>query len=74
MNPIDSEQGGSGLHEYDFVSIAVQRYRDGASLSEDYRPVIRDRATRGWEFVQAISFADHAEPRIDLVFTRKVTK
>ena len=62
------------MREYEFVSIAVQRRRDGSAPAEDYRPVIRDRATRGWEFVQAIPLTDHAEPRIDLVFTRKVSE
>lgn len=57
--------------EYSFVSIPITRRRDGSHLERDHREVIFERAAAGWEFVQAISFEKHAEPRIDLVFTRK---
>lgn len=59
------------MPEYSFVSIPVAKRRDGSHLSRDYREVILERAAAGWEFVQAIPFEKHAEPRIDLVFTRK---
>lgn len=62
------------MQEYSFVSIAVQRRRDGSALAQDYQQVIQDRAKAGWKFVQAISLETHTEPRIDLVFTRKVKK
>ncbi len=57
--------------EYSFVSVAVKRRREGFYLVEDYRDIIRERAAEGWEFVQAISFEQHIEPRVDLVFNRK---
>ena len=57
-----------------FFFDAVQRRREGAAFEKDYREVIREQAASGWEFVQAISFDTHADPRIDLVFTRKVKK
>lgn len=60
------------MNEYSFVSVVVRRRREGNYLADDYRDIIRDRAVAGWEFVQAISFEQHVEPRIDLVFTRKV--
>lgn len=59
------------MREYSFVSVAVKRRREGAVLQEDYREVIRERAASGWEFVQAIPFETHSDPRLDLVFTRK---
>jgi hypothetical protein len=62
------------MREYSFVSIAVKRRREGATLEKDYRQVIREHAAEGWEFVQAISFESHAEPRLDLVFERKGKK
>ncbi len=62
------------MREYSFVSVPVHRRREGASLGKDYREVIRERAAAGWEFVQAIPFETHADPHIDLVFTRKVKK
>lgn len=57
--------------EYSFVSIPVVRRRAGTALKTDYRDVIRDKAASGWEFVQAIPFAEEARPRLDLVFIRK---
>lgn len=60
------------MNEYSFVSVIVQRRRGGQYLADDYRDIVRERAAAGWEFVQAISFEQHLEPRIDLVFTRKV--
>lgn len=59
------------MPEYTFVSIPVQRRRDGAVLEIDYRDAIREHAVAGWEFVQAITLETHAQPRIDLVFVRK---
>ena len=59
------------MFEYSFISVAVQRRREGLSLAEDYREIIRARAAEGWKFVQAIPFEGHVESRIDLVFTRK---
>jgi len=60
--------------EYDFVSIAVTRHRDGSRLADDYRDVIRTRAEHGWDFVQAVPFDAFSEPRLDLVFSRKPRK
>lgn len=57
--------------EYSFISVAVKRRREGLFLATDYREIVHERAAAGWEFVQAIPFEDHVEPRIDLVFTRK---
>lgn len=62
------------MPEYAFVSIAIKRRREGASLERDYREVIRERATAGWEFVQAIPFENHADARLDLVFVREGKK
>jgi len=62
------------MQEYSFESVAVLRRREGATLERDYREVIRDRAAKGWQFVQAIPFESHSDARLDLVFTRKVTK
>ena len=62
------------MREYSFVSITVQRHREGSTLEKDYREVIRDKSAAGWEFIQAIPFEAHAKPRLDLVFTRKVKK
>jgi len=60
------------MTEYAFISIAVRRRREGLRLDGDYQDVIRERAAEGWAFVQAIDFSAHIEPRIDLVFSRKV--
>lgn len=60
------------MREYSFVRIPFTRRRAGSALAGDYRDVIRDRAASGWEFVQAISFDTHAQPHLDLVFTREV--
>ena len=60
------------MREYSFVSIPVKRRREGEALEVDYRGVIRERAARGLQFVQAIPFNTHTDPRLDLVFTRKV--
>lgn len=59
------------MFTYSFVSVAITRHREGLSLEDDYREIIRARAAEGWKFVQAIPFEGHIEPRIDLVFTRK---
>lgn len=59
------------MPEYSFVSVPIARRREGAVILRDYREVIRERASEGWEFVQAIPLETHAEPRIDLIFTRK---
>lgn len=59
------------MQEYSFISVVVKRRREGYFLADDYREIIRERAADGWEFVQSISFEQHTEPRIDLVFTRK---
>lgn len=62
------------MHEYSFVRIAIGRRREGAVLQQDYREVIVQRAAEGWRFVQAIPFETHAEPCLDLVFSRKVNQ
>ena len=62
------------MHEYSFVRVAVKRKREGAVLQKDYREVITEQAAAGWRFVQAIPLETHAEPRLDLVFSRKVKK
>ncbi len=62
------------MQEYCFISVATKRRREGLYLADDYREVIRQHAAEGWQFVQAIPFEQHAEPHIDLVFTRKVEK
>jgi hypothetical protein len=59
------------MREYTFVSITANRHREGLDLAENYREIIRNHAAEGWEFVQAISFEQHIDPHIDLVFTRK---
>lgn len=59
------------MPEYVFVRLLAKRRREGFYLDDDYRETIRERAADGWEFVQAISFEQHVEPHIDLVFTRK---
>lgn len=59
------------MHEYHFISVLVQRRRDGRTLAEDYRDIIRQQAADGWEFVQALPLEKHTQPRVDLVFTRK---
>lgn len=61
------------MPEYSFISVGVQRTRAGRQLADDYRAIIAERAAEGWQFVQAIPFEEHTEPRIDLVFTRKGT-
>ena len=60
------------MQEYTFVSIAMTRRRDGAEYASDYREVIAKHARLGWEFVQAIPLDHLAEPRLDLVFTRRL--
>lgn len=60
------------MTEYAFIGIAAHRRREGLRLDKDYREVIRERAAEGWEFVQAIDLTQHTEPRIELVFSRKV--
>lgn len=62
------------MFEYSFVSVPVKRKRAGKFLEEDYRDIIRKHAKRGWQFVQAITFDDHIDPRVDLVFSRKVDR
>lgn len=62
------------MHEYSFVSIPLKRHREGLTLEKDYREVIRDRSDAGWQFIQAIPLEEHTEPRLELVFTRKVRK
>lgn len=57
--------------EFSFVSVEVKRRREGRVLADDYRELIKQKAADGWEFVQAIPFEKHVEPRIDLVFKRK---
>lgn len=57
--------------QYAFESIRIARHREGTAPIRDYREVIRERATDGWEFVQAISFEHDVTPRLDLVFVRK---
>ncbi|NLB46770.1 MAG: DUF4177 domain-containing protein, partial [Microbacteriaceae bacterium] len=37
------------MREYTVISIAIQRRREGLSLERDYREVIRERASAGWE-------------------------
>jgi len=59
------------MREYSFISVAAKRRREGIYLEDDYREIIRERAADGWEFVQAIPFESHTEPRLDLIFTRK---
>lgn len=61
------------MYEYSFISIPVSRRREGAICETDYREVIREQASKGWEFVQAISFETHVRPRLDLVFKRKAS-
>lgn len=62
------------MREYSFVSISIVRRREGAALKSDYQEVIREQASAGWEFVQAIPLESHTSPRLDLVFTRKAKK
>lgn len=57
--------------KYEFESIPVTRRREGSGLASDYRDVIRSRASEGWVFVQAINLETHADPRIELVFTKE---
>ena len=59
------------MREYAFVRVAIERGRAGLELAEDHREIIRARGAAGWKFVQAISFEQHADPHMDLVFTRK---
>ncbi|QAV71348.1 DUF4177 domain-containing protein [Salinibacterium sp. UTAS2018] len=59
------------MRKYTFVSVPISRRREGLSQAEDYQEIIRTHAADGWKFVQAISFEQHVDPRIDLVFTRK---
>lgn len=62
------------MYKYSFVSIAIKTRREGASLEQDYHEIIRAKAELGWKFVQAIPFDALAEPRVDLVFSRKEKK
>ncbi|WP_449279787.1 DUF4177 domain-containing protein [Leucobacter sp. GX0328] len=62
------------MHEYAFVSIRMLRRREGSDWEADYRAAIRERAAAGWRFVQAIPFESSANPRLDLVFERKVVR
>ena len=62
------------MREYSFVRVAVKRHREGSVLQKDYREVITEQAAAGWTFVQAIPLETHTEPRLDLVFSRKVKK
>ncbi len=62
------------MQEYEFVRIPAARIRTGFRYDDDYRDVIRARATDGWEFVQALHFESDVHPHLDLVFTRKVAK
>ncbi|WP_441355540.1 DUF4177 domain-containing protein [Agrococcus casei] len=62
------------MREYSFVSIPIVRRRPGASLTVDYQEEIRQRASSGWDFVQAITFDADSLPHIDLVFTREAEK
>jgi len=64
--------GRYAMQEYTFVSIAMIRQREGASYARDYREVITKHVALGWKFVQAIPFEHLAEPRLDLVFTRRL--
>jgi len=59
------------VREYSFISVGVGRRRAGLELAEDHREIIRAQAAAGWRFVQAVSFEQHIDPHIDLVFTRK---
>ncbi|NLA65531.1 MAG: DUF4177 domain-containing protein [Leucobacter sp.] len=61
------------MYEYTFITIPINRRRDGLSFDIDYRDEIREQAAKGWEFVQAISLEAHARPRLDLVFKRKAS-
>lgn len=60
------------MHEYSFIRVTVRRQREGAVMQQDYREIIREQAAAGWKFVQAIPLETHSEPRLDLVFSRKV--
>ena len=60
------------MQEYTFTSVALLRQRDGTELDHDYHEVIREHAREGWRFVQAIPFESASQPRLDLVFRRKV--
>lgn len=62
------------MREYSFVSVSFERRRDGLALRQNYHDIIREQAAAGWEFLQAISFESHADPHIDLVFSRKVNE
>lgn len=60
------------MKEYSFIRIDLLRHRDGFTLESDYRDTIHQQAKAGWHFEQAISFESHTEPRLELVFSRKV--
>lgn len=62
------------MYEHTFVTIPVKRTRAGLVADRDYREIVREQAALGWKFEQAISFEQHATPRLDLVFSRKVRK
>ncbi|HUH53911.1 MAG TPA: DUF4177 domain-containing protein [Microbacteriaceae bacterium] len=57
--------------KYEFESIPVTRRREGFAFASDYRDVIKSRASEGWVFVQAINLETHADPRLELVFTKE---
>lgn len=59
------------MRQYEFVSIPLRRDRAGLHSTQDYREVVREHALRGWRFVQLVSFEAHAEPRLEMIFTRK---
>jgi hypothetical protein len=59
------------MREYTFVRVTTNCRREGLFLAENYQDIIRTHAAEGWKFVQAISFEQHVDPHIDLVFTRK---
>lgn len=61
------------MKQYSFIKIDLLRNREGFSLERDYRQVIHEQAKEGWHFEQAISFESHTQPRLELVFSRKVS-
>lgn len=58
------------MTEYAFISVDLQRHREGFDFAEDYRDIIRHKSDEGWFFIQAIDLSTHTEPRLDLVFAR----
>lgn len=59
------------MREYSFDRIPYVRRRDGLRPQTDHREVIAERASAGWEFVQAIPFETAPQPHLELVFTRE---